>query len=305
MKPQVTTPTSQIYIRAAIIAAIVLSIGFTWLVLIAGALRPNLINLLTQVMIVAIVVALMIIVIRRFRNTRANLMVARKNAEDEAVLLRDRSAFMYAASERLSKKLAGFEAHLSGLDPDDKNAGPLIAKTAQLRHMLNRLQTISRLEASMALTSNSQADAQVVIDEVATSYQSRFTQKGATLQVSGSGITDVMIDPSTLKEVFASIVDNAYKFMPESGGLLDIIYTGVHGRFNIRFTDNGSGIDPTKLPELFKPFSRTDGVMAFNRQGEGLSLYLDKLCVEIAGGSITLDSKPDAGTTVTIELPTI
>lgn len=305
MKPSVTTPTSQIYVRIAIVLAVVLSIGFTWLVLIAGALQPNIVNMLTQGLVVAVVVALLVLVIRRFRNTRANLMVARKNAEDEAALLRDRSAFMYAASERLSKKLAVFESNLNGLDPNDKNAGPLLAKTAELRHMLDRLETISHLEASMALTSKSQADAQVVIDGVANDYQARFTQKAATLQVSGSGITDVMMDPSTLKEVFASIVDNAYKFMPESGGLLDIVYTGSHGRFTIRFTDNGSGIDPAKLPELFKPFSRTDGVMAFNRQGEGLSLYLDKLCVEIAGGTITLDSKPDAGTTVTIELPTI
>jgi len=303
MKPAVTTPVSQLYLRATVLLAVAVSIGFSWLVLAAGALKPNLVNSLTQLLIIILIISLLVIVVRRFHQTREHLMIARKNAEDEAALLRQRSAFMFSASDGLSKKLAVFEAGIKGLDPADKYAAPLFKKTAELRRMLDRLETISRLEANMVLTSKTIADVNDVLDAVAKQYQDQFASRGATLQVSGTGPVDVAIDPTTLQEVFASIVDNAAKFMPPQGGLLDIVYKGSRNHLSVSFTDNGEGIDSAKMPELFKPFSRTDGVLQFERQGQGLSLYIDKLCVEIAGGHIVLESKKGAGTTVTIVLP--
>lgn len=302
MKP-LATPVSQLYIRASVVLAIAASIGFSILVVIAGSLRPNIVNILTQVLMVAVIVALLVIVVRRFQQTRQRLELARKHAEDEAALLRNRSAFMFEASDKLMNKLSTFETNLKGVDPKDENAAPLYKKTAELHHLLDRLETISHLEASMALTSKSFADVDSVLDEVAKEYQPQFAAKQATLQVSGDGETDVTIDASTLKQVFASIIDNACKFVPDHGGLLDITYHKKGHMMRIVFTDNGSGIDPAQLPHLFKPFSRTDGVMTFDREGQGLSLYVDKLCIEIVGGTIKLESKQGAGTTVTIDLP--
>ena len=296
-------PVSQLYARATVVFAVLLSIGFTWLVLAAGTLQLNVVNLLIQILVVAIIVTLLWIVIRRFRRTRQELQVARENAEKEAALLRKRSAFMYEASSKLSSKLAQFEKAIAGLDENDKNAGPLKKKTAELRALLNKLDTIGKLEANMALTSSTTIDAAKVLDQAAVTYQDTFLALGASLKLTSPDSVVVRGDEEMLKQVFISIIDNASKFVPQNTGLLDINAEVRRKKMIITFTDNGPGIAADKLPELFQPFSRTDGVMAFNRQGQGLNLYISRLCIEIMGGSITLDSSPGNGTTVTITLP--
>ncbi len=302
--PKPHTPATQLYMRVAVVLAVLTSIGFTWLVLAAGALKLNIVNMLVQVLVVAIIATLLWIVIRRFRRTRQELQVARANAEDEAVLLRKRSAFIYEASSKLSAKLANFEEAISGLDANDKNAGPLKNKTAELRELLNKLDTIGKLEANMALTSSTRVDAAKLLDEVAVSYQDKFLALGASLQLSGPESVIVSGDQEMLKQVFIAIIDNAAKFVPQNTGLLDIECQVRRHKMIITFTDNGPGVEASKLPELFQPFSRTDGVMAFNRQGQGLSLYISRLCVEIMGGGIDLQSSVGSGTTVTVILPT-
>lgn len=303
MNQAANTPASQLYIRAAIVLAVAASLGFTWLVVVAGALRPNIVNMLIQALVVAIIASLLWVVIRRFRRTRQELQAARENAEKEAVLLRKRSAFIYGASSKLSDKLTAFEKGIASLDPKDKNVGPLKNKTAELRDMLDRLSTISKLEANMALTSTITIDAAKLLDEAATQYQQKFMAQKAALQVSGPDSVLVEGDAEMLREVFIAIIDNACKFMPQDGGLLDITYSVRRHKVYMTFTDNGPGIAADKLPQLFQPFSRIDGVMAFNRQGQGLSLYISRLCIEIMGGHIALSSKQGSGTTVTIELP--
>lgn len=303
MNQATSTPASQLYIRATIVLAVALSLGFTWLVFAAGALKPNIVNMLIQAVVVAIIASLLWMVIRRFRLTRSELQAARDNAEKEAALLRKRSAFIYAASDKLTSKLAVFEQEIAGMDPSDKNAGPLIKKTAELHTMLHRLEMISKLEANMALTSTTSIDAADLLDKAAAEYQGKFEQVGAKLQVTGTEHVAVDGDAEMLHEVFIAIIDNAAKFVPARTGLLDIVYSVRRGKLYITFTDNGSGIAADKLPELFQPFSRTDGVMAFNHQGQGLSLYMSRLCIEIMGGHIALTSQEHSGTTVTIELP--
>lgn len=297
------TPASHLYVRATIIVAVALSLGFSWLVIVAGALRPNIINILIQALVVAIIVSLFVVVIRRFRRTRTELQLARETAEKEAALLRKRSAFIYSSSSKLSQKLSVFEKAIAGLDPGDVHVGPLNKKTTELRTLLNRLNTISQLEANMALTSTATIDAAKLLNEAAEQYTAAFTSANARLQLAGPDSVLVDGDAQMLREVFVAIIDNAVKFMPAEAGLVDIVYSIRHKKLYITFTDNGAGIAADKLPELFQPFSRTDGVMTFNRQGQGLSLYISRLCVEIMGGHITLSSQEGSGTTVTIELP--
>jgi signal transduction histidine kinase len=303
MNETVSTPMSQLYMRAAIVLAVVVSLGFTWLVIVAGALKPNVVNMLIQALVVAIVASLLYVVIRRFRRTRQELQAVRDNAEKEAALLRKRSAFIYEASSKLSDKLATFEAGIAGLDPNDKNAGPLIKKTTELRDLLERLETISKLEANMALTSTATVNAAAELDKVAAAYQSKFEAVGAKLQLTAPEEALVDGDAQMVRDVFEAVVDNAAKFMPSQGGMLDISAEIHRGSLTTTFTDNGPGIAADRLAELFQPFSRVDGVMAFNRQGHGLSLYISKLCVEIMGGTITLNSQEGSGTTVVITLP--
>jgi two-component system sporulation sensor kinase A len=65
----------------------------------------------------------------------------------------------------------------------------------------------------------------------------------------------------------------------------------------IRFEDNGEGIDPENLKKVFNPFFTT------KEKGSGLGLPIVKSIIETHQGAIKIDSGPEEGTTVTISLP--
>ncbi len=65
--------------------------------------------------------------------------------------------------------------------------------------------------------------------------------------------------------------------------------------------DHGAGIPPDKIEEIFRPFTRLEGVCETN--GLGLGLALVKNIVAIVRGEISVRSRPGEGTTVTITVP--
>ena len=71
----------------------------------------------------------------------------------------------------------------------------------------------------------------------------------------------------------------------------------------LRVADQGDGIDPALLPLVFERFSRGDPSRSRNTGGTGLGLAICKAIIERAGGTITLDSELERGTTAIVRLP--
>jgi signal transduction histidine kinase len=63
-------------------------------------------------------------------------------------------------------------------------------------------------------------------------------------------------------------------------------------------TDTGSGIDPSLVPHVFDRFAK-----AADSRGSGLGLAIARGLVEAHGGTISLDSRPGAGSTFRIRIP--
>jgi signal transduction histidine kinase len=68
-------------------------------------------------------------------------------------------------------------------------------------------------------------------------------------------------------------------------------------------TDQGEGIRPEDVPHVFSPFFRADRSRTRATGGVGLGLTLVKRIVEAHGGRITLTSRVDRGTVVTVAIP--
>ena len=67
--------------------------------------------------------------------------------------------------------------------------------------------------------------------------------------------------------------------------------------------DSGIGIDPADIPKAFERFGQVDSSLSRKYQGTGLGLPLSKQFIELHGGSLTLESTVNLGTTVTVSLP--
>ncbi|MEC4985104.1 MAG: sensor histidine kinase, partial [Oscillatoria sp. PMC 1076.18] len=90
------------------------------------------------------------------------------------------------------------------------------------------------------------------------------------------------------------------KYSPQ-GGEIKLQLNCIDERAIFEISDRGIGIPAEEIPYLFQPFHRAKN--AGTIPGTGLGLAIVKKAVEILGGEITLESKLNVGTKVTVSLP--
>jgi signal transduction histidine kinase len=109
-----------------------------------------------------------------------------------------------------------------------------------------------------------------------------------------------MADPVQMQQVFLNLFMNAVEAMP-GGGTLSVgtSATGSVPGIQIEITDTGKGIDAEVQAKLFEPFFTT------KHKGTGLGLAISKRFVEMHGGTISVHTNPEGGTTFRIVLPAV
>ncbi len=123
-------------------------------------------------------------------------------------------------------------------------------------------------------------------------------EKISVKKVLDKEILKVLGDPHQLEQVFVNIILNALHSMRE-GGKLSIVSEMKGDIVEIRFIDTGCGISKQNILTVFDPFFTT------KKAGTGLGLAISKQIMEKHYGTINIESEPDKGTTVRIELPVI
>ena len=108
----------------------------------------------------------------------------------------------------------------------------------------------------------------------------------------------VQADRTLIARSLTNIVENALHAMP-STGVLSVTARGDDGRVRVRVSDNGVGMDPEALERVFEPYFSTKA------SGTGLGLPIAKRNVELTGGTISVTSERDRGTTVELTLPVV
>lgn len=120
-----------------------------------------------------------------------------------------------------------------------------------------------------------------------------------TVQVidSTDDATEIAVDSDKMKRVFVNLIMNALDAMPQ-GGTLTITSAKVAKGFKFTFSDTGCGISKENLKKIGSPLFTTKA------KGMGFGLPICKRFVEAHGGSLSLESSLDKGTTATIFIPT-
>jgi len=105
-------------------------------------------------------------------------------------------------------------------------------------------------------------------------------------------------DRGQLQQVFLNIINNAIAAV-DDGGRIDIEAAAVRGKaVNIAITDNGKGIPPDNLKNIFEPFFSTKGEF-----GTGLGLSITRDIINKLGGEIYVESELGEGTRFIITFP--
>lgn len=109
-------------------------------------------------------------------------------------------------------------------------------------------------------------------------------------------------DPARIEQVLHNLVSNALKFT-EDGTEVQVHLEKNDRGVTIRVKDSGVGIAANELDKVFKPYVRSTNIPVEHQAGLGIGLTICQALVEQHGGTISIDSSPGVGTTVSIFLP--
>lgn len=111
------------------------------------------------------------------------------------------------------------------------------------------------------------------------------------------------IDPDKLEQIVTNLISNAYKYTPKAGSVA-LSVRNLDDTVAISVSDTGIGIVDKLHTAIFEPFVRTERGRSQSK-GDGIGLAFVKELIELHGGTITLDSAVNEGSTFTVFLPKV
>jgi len=139
-----------------------------------------------------------------------------------------------------------------------------------------------------------------IIAEVAESAEPMATRGNARIDVTmGPSGSVVAAHKLHLFRALQNVVANALQALPGEGGWVHMVWEQADGGVTILVEDNGHGIPPDKLEDVFKPNVSTKGPSG----GMGIGLFITRKVIEKHGGRIELANRPEGGIVATVRLP--
>ena len=142
-----------------------------------------------------------------------------------------------------------------------------------------------------------------VIEDITLSLKSLAEEKEIDL-IFDTNIEDCIMnfDQDAIERCIINIVGNAIKFTNKNGQIL-VNLIDSDNTLTIAISDTGSGIPLEKIDSIFDRFSQVVSSKREFTKGSGLGLTITKGLIELHGGTITVTSELDKGSTFTIILP--
>lgn len=202
--------------------------------------------------------------------------------------------------------ISGFAEVLSaGLfksDADVVHFGSLIRKEAKrLLAMIEEIMHLTRIEENREKVHREPVCLSEIINDIVEFMEPVLVEKKVTVHCTLEQAT-VLGDKGLLREMAMNLIDNAVKYnLPGGHVYVSVRKHGDHIDFAVK--DTGIGIPEDKQKRVFERFYRADTSRSRKISGSGLGLSIVKHIAEYHNGTITLRSKENNGTEITIHLP--
>ena len=230
-----------------------------------------------------------------------------KNERDRVVAAeKTRSYFFSAVSHDIRTPLnavIGFSELLqAGSVPPEETKQALnmiVSSGKMLLQLVNDVLDISKMDLGKLKFSLEPVDVGEVLREVVSTFQLMMDKKGQTVVLEIAEMPRLMVDTLRFRQVMFNNVGNAVKYAGPC--TIRISATYENGLLKLTVADNGKGVSPEKAKLLMQPFVQAD--IKNRAEGSGLGLAISKRLVELAHGTLSIDTALGKGFAVHVEAP--
>jgi two-component system sensor histidine kinase CpxA len=178
-------------------------------------------------------------------------------------------------------------------------------ESTRLEEMIDRLLTLSRLEAGQALLDRSSLRLGELIQEIVKDADFEAQSRHCHVRYNVEREAEITGSPSLLRSAIENVVRNAMRYTRE-GSDVDVsleVETNSPETAVIRVCDHGPGVPEAALDKLFWPFFRVDDARGRQTGGSGLGLAITDRAVRLHGGTVSAANQANGGLCVEIRLP--
>ena len=247
--------------------------------------------------------------------SQAELMQALAQTEQARAALQEADAakdrFLAVLSHELRNPLASIDSAASllltpaaGGDDREQAAQVVQRQVAVMRSLMNDLLDVSRLTFGRLELHREQVVLAPIVESAVETIEPLRESAGHKLTVDlPAYAVQLDADPIRISQVVSNLLTNAIKYTPPGGEiLLKVRMDG--GQVVICVTDNGIGMEPGEIEDMFVMFAQAKHVVERTNAGLGIGLALVRNIVELHGGTVEASSAgPGKGSEFSVRLP--
>ncbi|WP_183986646.1 sensor histidine kinase [Sphingomonas jinjuensis] len=206
-------------------------------------------------------------------------------------MLDEKDRMLGAIGHDLRTPLAALRVRIESVD-DDTDRARMADTVDEMNRTLDDILSLARLgRPSEPMT---ETDLAALVDAVVED----FRDLGAPVEFVEADRLPLRIRPSLMRRAVRNLIENAVKY---GGGAIVRIEPSPR-RVAIVVEDDGPGIPPDRLDDVFDPFTRLETSRNRDTGGIGLGLALARAIAREAGGDVTLTNRPGGGLAATVVL---
>ena len=180
--------------------------------------------------------------------------------------------------------------HQNNTNPEIREKTQLIIdSTKELNRFISSILDLTKIESSNFGLNKVSKDVNSLIEIVVKDLTFSAAQKDVQIKKELDPLYPIQIDVTLVSRVVSNLIENAIKYSGP-GAIVNVKTWDDDQWVYIEIKDNGPGIPPEEISNIFEKFYRIKNDANHAIKGTGLGLYLVKYFVELHGGSISVDS---------------